>query len=115
MARPDGTFYLQPADFNDAFAMAVARPDPHTGDPIDSSLQAFIFRNGLNFNFTLIKSKINLGQALRLLPNIWHSVPIPLAGSESIIFTEVVAATNANLVANVASECGHPVQFVQSV
>lgn len=100
MARPDGSFYLQPADFNDAFAMAVALPDAQTGEPLDNSLQAFIFRNG---------------QALRLAPGVWHSVPIPLAGTESIVFTEVVAATNANLVANVRQECGHPVQFVQSV
>jgi hypothetical protein len=46
MARPDGSFYLQPADFNDAFAMAVALPDAQTGEPLDNSLQAFIFRNG---------------------------------------------------------------------
>ena len=46
MARPDGTFYLQPSDFNDQFAMAVALADPQTGEPQDQTLQAFIFRNG---------------------------------------------------------------------
>ncbi|KAL3078509.1 hypothetical protein niasHT_006070 [Heterodera trifolii] len=100
MARPDGSFYLHPSDLSDAFAMAVALADAQTGEPIDQTLQAFIFRDG---------------QAPRLNPGVWHSVPIPLVGSVSMIFTEVVAATNANLVANVMAETGHPVQFVQAV
>uniref|UniRef100_A0A183CHR3 Ureidoglycolate hydrolase n=1 Tax=Globodera pallida TaxID=36090 RepID=A0A183CHR3_GLOPA len=100
MARPDGSFYLHPSEPSDAFAMAVALGDSQTGEPLDDSLQAFIFRNG---------------QAPRLNPGVWHSVPIPLAGSASMIFTEVIAATNANLVANVLAEAGHPIQFVQAV
>jgi ureidoglycolate hydrolase len=43
MARPDGTFYLQPANFEDNFVMAVALPDPNTGEPQDNTLQAFRF------------------------------------------------------------------------
>lgn len=46
MARPDGSFYLHPSELSDAFAMAVALPDAHNGEPLDHSLRAFIFRNG---------------------------------------------------------------------
>lgn len=47
MARPDGTFYIQPSHTTDAFVMAFALPDSHTGEPIDRTLQAFTFRDGL--------------------------------------------------------------------
>nr|CAD2142508.1 unnamed protein product [Meloidogyne enterolobii] len=100
MARPDGTFYIQPSHTTDSFVMAFALPDTQTGEPIDRTLQAFTFREG---------------QALRLEPGVWHSVPIPLFGSGPVVFTEVIAATNANLVINVLEECGHPIQFVQAI
>uniref|UniRef100_A0A914LWN1 Ureidoglycolate hydrolase n=2 Tax=Meloidogyne TaxID=189290 RepID=A0A914LWN1_MELIC len=100
MARPDGTFYIQPSHTTDSFVMAFALPDTQTGEPIDRTLQAFTFREG---------------QALRLEPGVWHSVPIPLVGSGPVVFTEVIAATNANLVINVLEECGHPIQFVQAI
>uniref|UniRef100_A0A915LWR8 Ureidoglycolate hydrolase n=2 Tax=Meloidogyne incognita group TaxID=654580 RepID=A0A915LWR8_MELJA len=63
MARPDGTFYIQPSHTTDSFVMAFALPDTQTGEPIDRTLQAFTFREG---------------QALRLEPGVWHSVPIPV-------------------------------------
>lgn len=55
------------------------------------------------------------GKALRLNPFVWHTVPIPLANQESILLTEVVAATNANLTVDVNAETGHPIQFTQAI
>jgi hypothetical protein len=46
MARPDGSFYVQPLLHSEAFIMALALPDEETGEPIESSLKAFFFRNG---------------------------------------------------------------------
>lgn len=46
---------------------------------------------------------------------MWHSVPIPVAGTGPIVFTELIAATNAHIVANVKAETGHPIQLVQAV
>ncbi|KAI1709924.1 hypothetical protein DdX_10932 [Ditylenchus destructor] len=100
MARADGSFYLQPSQYSDVYAMVFALPSPETGNPLEDTLRVFTFRNG---------------NALRLEPRVWHSVPIPLVGSspQGILFREVVAATNANLVVNVRAEAGHPIQFVQ--
>uniref|UniRef100_A0A915EJT6 Ureidoglycolate hydrolase n=1 Tax=Ditylenchus dipsaci TaxID=166011 RepID=A0A915EJT6_9BILA len=100
MARPDGSFFVQPTDFNDVFAMIFALPNKDNGNPIEETLKVFTFRNG---------------NCLRLEPGVWHSVPIPLLNGDKqgILFREIVAATNANLVINVLAETGHPIQFVQ--
>ena len=42
-------------------------------------------------------------------------IKFKIVGSGPVVFTEVIAATNANLVINVLEECGHPVQFVQAI
>lgn len=47
MARPDGSFYIQPSDHNSVFAMALALPSPDNGNPIKETLRIFAFRNGL--------------------------------------------------------------------
>lgn len=59
-------------------------------------------------------NQLFLGKAIRLHPFVWHSVPIPLASQESVIFSEIIPATNANIAIDVLAETGHPIQFAQS-
>lgn len=47
MARPDGSFYIQPSDHNSIFAMALALPSPDDGNPLKETLKIFIFKNGI--------------------------------------------------------------------
>ena len=48
-------------------------------------------------------------------PILNNFIKFKIVGSGPVVFTEVIAATNANLVINVLEECGHPVQFVQAI
>ncbi|CAD5232186.1 unnamed protein product [Bursaphelenchus xylophilus] len=100
LTRPDSSFFLKAASSEAVFAMVFALPKDGKGDPEEHSLRAFVFSGG---------------RALRLPANIWHSVPIPLANQESILLTEVIAATNANLTIDVEAETGHPIQFTQAL
>ncbi|CAD5222815.1 unnamed protein product [Bursaphelenchus okinawaensis] len=100
LTRPDSSFFLKAASPEAAFAMLFALPKDGKGEPDDHTLRGFIFAGG---------------KALRLPPHVWHSVPIPLASQESILLTEVIAATNANLTIDVENETGHSIQFTQSI
>ncbi|KAE9556766.1 hypothetical protein FO519_000172 [Halicephalobus sp. NKZ332] len=95
-ARPDGSFYIHPKSKNKKFLMVVAKPNKENGEPLKETLKVFSFSNG---------------QGARLPPNTWHSVPIPLATEDEVVFTEVVAETNANLIANVEFESNGPIVF----
>jgi hypothetical protein len=70
------------------------------GEPEEGSLKTFVFYGG---------------KGIRLNPFVYHTVPIPLANHESVIFTEVIAASNANIAIDVLAETGHPIQFAQGV
>lgn len=76
--------------------MVIAKPSETNGEPVKETLKAFLFSNG---------------QGARLSPNTWHSVPIPLATDDKVVFTEVIAETNANLIANVEFESNGPITF----
>jgi len=95
-ARPDGSFYIHPKSKNNRFLMVIAKTNETNGEPVKETLKVFLFSNG---------------QGARLSPNTWHSVPIPLATDDKVVFTEVIAETNANLTANVEFESNGPITF----
>jgi len=100
LTRPDSSFYLKPASTEASFAMSFALSKNGKGEPDDSTLKTFVFYGG---------------RGIRLHPFVWHTVPIPLSGQESVIFSEIIAATNANITIDVLAETGHPIQFAQGV
>ncbi|KAI6189569.1 hypothetical protein M3Y97_00022700 [Aphelenchoides bicaudatus] len=100
LTRPDGTFFLKPASTEASFLMAFALAKNNKGEPDDSTLKTFVFHGG---------------RGIRLHPFVYHTVPIPLATQESLIFSEIISATNANIAIDVLAEAGHPIQFAQGV
>jgi ureidoglycolate hydrolase len=100
MTRPDSTFFLKPASTEASWIMSFAAAKNGKGEPDDCTQKTFVFRGG---------------KAIRLHAFTYHTVPIPLQDQESVIFSEVIAATNANIVIDVLAETGHPIQFSHGV
>ncbi|CAJ0914093.1 unnamed protein product, partial [Mesorhabditis belari] len=87
LSRPDGSFFIST---DQELIMIVAQSDSN-GEPIKSTLEAIIFKNG---------AKLPTGW--------WHSVPFPRPNQQKIHLYEKIASTDANIVLNVLEEAGAP-------